>query len=162
MEFVERYVYISKDSVIQSPSVNEVIVAIENPGGRVPYALCEVVSAIVTATTDFQGCVIYNSTPSPNFSSKENRGTVMAILNNNYAQGAANIHYDLVGQGSKIILFGNSNNLTISLRQGNGTIIDLSNAGPVAAFNILLKLSYPKPDQIQNTYRSEVPLPSKV
>lgn len=162
MEFVDRYVYLNSASVVEEVSTNQVTVAIDNPGGRVPYALCEVVSGMVSALVDFEGIVVYNTTPSPNFSSQENKGTVMALLGNSYGQGAANIHYELIGQGTKLILFGNSNKLTISLREGNGDDIDLSNAGPIESFNILLKLSYPKPNEIQNTYRTEVPLPSKV
>ena len=162
MEFVDRYVYISKSSQVETINANQVVVDVGDYGGRVPYALCEVVSAVVAANVDFQNVVVYNTTPSPNFSSKENKGTVMALLSNAYNQGAGNIHYELTGQGTKLILFGNSNNLTISLRQGNGDDIDLSNAGPIQSYNILLKLSYPKPNEIQNTYRAEVHLPSKV
>jgi hypothetical protein len=156
MDFVERYVYLDKfTATVTSP--NTFSVNLNNPGGRTPYTLIEIVSCILSNSTDVDGIVVFMDTPTPNFTSSGNTGTVLALLNVTYSQGASNIHYELQGSGTKAVLYGSVNNIKLNLRSITGADVLVDS---IESFGILIKCSYPKVDEI--TYRSQVPLPSRV
>jgi len=156
MEFVERYVY--ADKVSATVYGNHIKVNLNGTGGRVPYALVEVVSIIISDDVDHQGIVLSMEEDVPNFNSTRNKGTVLALVGLDALQGA-NYHYSLVGQGTKALTYGSLENVVLTITNTAGGSIVVSSLDSIS---ILFKCSYPRPDEIQDTFRTQIPLPSRV
>ena len=156
MEFVERYVY--ADKVSATVYGNHIKVNLNGTGGRVPYALIEVVSIVISDDVDHQGIVLSMEEDVPNFNSTRNKGTVLALVGLDALQGA-NYHYSLVGQGTKALTYGSLENVVLTITNTAGGSIVVNSLDSIS---ILFKCSYPKPDEIQDTFRTQIPLPSRV
>jgi len=156
MEFVERYVY--ADKVSATVYGNHIKVNLNGTGGRVPYALVEVVSIIISDDVDHQGIVLSMEEDVPNFNSTRNKGTVLALVGLDALQGA-NYHYSLVGQGTKALTYGSLENVVLTITNTAGGSIVVNSLDSIS---ILFKCSYPRPDEIQDTFRTQIPLPSRV
>ena len=156
MEFVERYVY--ADKISATVYGNHIKVNLNGTGGRVPYALVEVVSIIISDDVDHQGIVLSMEEDVPNFNSTRNKGTVLALVGLDALQGA-NYHYSLVGQGTKALTYGSLESIVLTVTNTAGGSIVVSSLDSIS---ILFKCSYPKPDEIQDTFRTQIALPSRV
>jgi len=156
MEFVERYVY--ADKVSATVYGNHMKINLNGTGGRVPYALIEVVSIIISDDVDHQGIILSMEEDVPNFNSTRNKGTVMALVGLDSLQGA-NYHYSLVGQGTKALTYGSLENVVLTVTNTAGAAIVVNSLDSIS---ILFKCSYPKPNEIQDTFRQQIPLPSRV
>jgi hypothetical protein len=133
-------------------------VNLNGTGGRVPYALIEVVSIVISDDVDHQGIVLSMEEDVPNFNSTRNKGTVLALVGLDALQGA-NYHYSLVGQGTKALTYGSLENviLTVTNTAAGSVVIN-----SLDAISILFKISYPRPNEIQDTFSTQIPLPSRV
>ena len=156
MEFVERYVY--ADKVSATVYGNHIKINLNGTGGRVPYALIEVVSIVISDDVDHQGIVLSMEEDVPNFNSTRNKGTVLALVGLDALQGA-NYHYSLVGQGTKALTYGSLENVVLTITNTAGGSIVVNSLDSIS---ILFKCSYPRPDEIQDTFRTQIPLPSRV
>ena len=156
MEFVDRYVYADKVSATVYGS--HMKVNLNGTGGRVPYALIEVVSIVISDDVDHQGIVLSMEEDVPNFNSTRNKGTVLALVGLDALQGA-NYHYSLVGQGTKALTYGSLENVVLTVTNtAAGSVVINS----LDAISILFKISYPRPNEIQDTFSTQIPLPSRV
>ena len=156
MEFVERYVY--ADKVSATVYGNHIKINLNGTSGRVPYALIEVVSIVISDDVDHQGIVLSMEEDVPNFNSTRNKGTVLALVGLDALQGA-NYHYSLVGQGTKALTYGSLENVVLTITNTAGGSIVVNSLDSIS---ILFKCSYPRPDEIQDTFRTQIPLPSRV
>ena len=156
MEFTDRYVYVDKASATVYGS--HMKINLNGTGGRVPYALVEVISVVISDDVDHQGIVISMDENAPNFNSSRNKGTVLAIAGLDALQGA-NFHYSLVGQGTKALMYGQLEDVVLTVTNTAAASIVVNS---LDAISILFKISYPRPNEIQDTFRTQIPLPSRV
>ena len=156
MEFVERYVY--ADKVSATVYGNHLKLNLNGTSGRVPYALIEIVSIIVSDDTDHQGIILSMEEDVPNFNSTRNKGTVLALVGLDALQGS-NYHYSLVGQGTRALTYGSLESVVLTVTNAAGAAIVVNSLDSIS---ILFKCSYPRPNEIQDTFRSQIPLPSRV
>ncbi len=156
MEFVDRYVY--ADKVSATVYGNNIKVNLNGTGGRVPYALIEVVSIVISDDVDHQGIILSMDEDVPNFNSTRNKGTVLALVGLDALQGA-NYHYSLVGQGTKALTYGSLENVVLTVTNTSATPVVVNS---LDAISILFKISYPRPNEIQDTFSTQIPLPSRV
>jgi hypothetical protein len=157
MEYTDRYVYVDKfTSVIIG---NTLIANLDNPGGRTPYCLVEVISCIASNTTEYEGIIVTTTNLASNFFSSRNRGTVLCINGKVLSQGGTNHHYNLIGAGTKAVLYGSLRQVVLTFTRSNGDDILIDDLDTLA---ILIKCSYPRQDEITNTFSKQIPLPSRV
>ena len=156
MEFVDRYVYVDKASATVYGS--HMKINLNGTGGRVPYALVEVISVVISDDVDHQGIVVSMEENAPNFNSSRNKGTVLALAGLDALQGA-NYHYALVGQGTKALMYGQLENVVLTVTNTAAASIVVNS---LDAISILFKVSYPRPNEITNTFSEQIPLPSRV
>jgi len=156
MEFVDRYVYVDKASATVYGS--HMKINLNGTGGRVPYALVEVISVVISDDVDHQGIVVSMEENAPNFNSSRNKGTVLALAGLDALQGA-NYHYALVGQGTKALMYGQLENVVLTVTNTAAASIVVNS---LDAISILFKVSYPRPNEITNTFSTQIPLPSRV
>lgn len=156
MEFTDRYVYV--DKVSATVYGNHMKINLNGTGGRVPYALVEVISVVISDDVDHQGIVISMDDNAPNFNSSRNKGTVLAIAGLDALQGA-NYHYALVGQGTKALMYGQLEDVVLTVTNAAAASIVVNS---LDAISILFKISYPRPNEIQDTFSTQIPLPSRV
>lgn len=156
MDFTDRYVY--ADKVSATVYGNHIKVNLNGTGGRVPYALIEVISIVISDDVDHQGIVLSMEEDVPNFNSTRNKGTVLALVGLDALQGA-NYHYSLIGQGTKALTYGTLDNVVLSVTNTAGAAVAITSLDSIS---ILFKCSYPRPNEIQDTFRSQIPLPGRV
>lgn len=156
MEFTDRYVYV--DKVSANVYGSHMKINLNGTGGRVPYALVEIISVVISDDVDHQGIVISMEEDATNFNSSRNKGTVLAIAGLDALQGA-NFHYGLVGQGTKALMYGQLENVVLTVTNTAAASIVVNS---LDAISILFKVSYPRPNEIQDTFRTQIPLPSRV
>ena len=98
------------------------------------------------------------SIPASNYSSDDNKGTALGMFNfvNKEAGDFGYVYTPMESPSYNIGV----NNIFIELNfyGTNGTLFD----SDLEDINLLLKLSFPKPDKLKMDYRSRVPLPSRL
>ena len=157
MEFVDRYVFVDKAS--STIYGNHVKINLNGTGGRVPYSLVEVISTIMQDDADHSGIIVSAEDDAPNFNSSRNIGTVLALVGQTLAQGNNSRHYSLTGLGTRALLYGSLENVVLAITNTAGNPIQVSS---INNFGMLFKISHPKPNQIQDSFSQQIPLPSRV
>jgi hypothetical protein len=165
MEYTDQYVYLNYKAT--DPVVSSLNVVLNYSTDRVPYALVEVISAtlridgIVAPQDTF---ILRTKEIAQNYLGSDNKGTVLGLIVYNSAlSGAPATHtsYTLVGFGTRV-MFANPRNLTLFFTNQAGDVVNIGGdvVSTINAYNILLKVSYPKVGEIPPAYRSQIPLSS--
>jgi hypothetical protein len=168
MEYTDQYVYLNYKSA--NPIVSSLNVVLNFSTDRVPYALVEVISAtlridgIVAPQDTF---ILKTKEIAQNYLGSDNNGTALGLIVYNSvlptptAPLTAHTSYSLVGFGARV-MFANPRNLTLFFTNQAGDVVNFGGDVPstINAYNIILKVSYPKVGEIPPVYRLQIPLPS--
>ena len=157
MEFTDRYVFV--DKVTSTVYGNHIKINLNGTGGRVPYSLVEVVSTIMQDDADHSGIIVSVEDDAPNFNSSRNKGTVLALVGLDTLLGANDHHYSLSGLGTRALLYGSLENVVLTITNTAGNPIQV---GSINNFSLLFKISYPRPNEITDSFSQQIPLPSRV
>jgi len=98
--------------------------------------------------------------PASNYSSDDNKGTALGhfmFLNKNASINVFAYLYQPMESPSYNIGV-NNNFIELNFYGADGTLFD----SDIDNVNLLFKLSFPKPDELEMDYRSRVPLPSRL
>ena len=156
MQFTDRYVFV--DKATSTVYGNHIKMNLNGTGGRVPYSLVEVISTIMHDDVEHSGIIVSVEDDAPNFSSSRNKGTVLALVGLDSLQGAK-FHYALSGLGTRALLYGSLENVVLTVTNIAGAPVQV---GSIDNFSLLFKISYPRPNEIQDTFSQQIPLPSRV
>jgi hypothetical protein len=166
MEYTDHYVYLNYKAA--DPIVSSSKVILNFSTDRAPYALVEVISATlrIEGIIAPQDTFILRTTEiAQNYLGSDNKGTVLGLIVYNSALSGTDLDppdhtsYTLVGFGTRV-MFANPRNLTLYFTNQAGDVVNIGGAvdATINAYNILLKVSYPKVGEIPPLYRSQIPL----
>ena len=98
--------------------------------------------------------------PASNYSSDDNKGTTLGLISFMNKNTSTNeFGYGYLPMESPSYNIGVNNTfIELNFYGADGTLFD----SDIDNVNLLFKLSFPKPDELEMDYRSRVPLPSRL
>ena len=152
----DHYIFVNKQSLIGG------VIRFKfpyNDMSRVPNMSIKLIQGTVAMSSHLpDGLICKMSIPAGNYSSDDNKGTTLGLFSfiNKESANFAYVYNPMESPSYNI----GANNTFIELNfYGTmGTLFD----SVVEDINLLFKLSFPKPDELEMDYRSRVPLPSRL
>lgn len=159
-EYTDQYVYLNLDETVSAaaPSRSSYNLVLNNTPDRVPYALVEVMCLSVrTGTNTNNHFTLKVQEIGQNYLGQDNIGTALAVAPYNSSIAAGHFVYTMINSPAKI-MFSNPRTLTFFLEDAAGEKREIGDAFNVESYTVLLKVSYPKVDEVPFAYRTQIPL----
>jgi hypothetical protein len=142
--------------LLTTPSITNDIVKFNFPFNnmeRIPNYNLELISGTITTSGTHAGADLRMLNSVFNYSSNDNKGVSLGL----FIEGKNHVLDYTQSSNARYTINGNINILEFN-------VVDITNAPITNIINVklLLKLSFPKPDELSIDYRSRVPLPSNL
>jgi len=154
----DHYIYVNKQSLIGG------VIRFKfpyNDMSRVPNMSIKLIQGTCALTDHYPDGIICKMTvPASNYSSDDNKGTALGhfmFLNKSSTLNVFAYLYQPMESPSYNIGVNNTF-IELNFYGADGTLFD----SDIDNVNLLFKLSFPKPDELEMDYRSRVPLPSRL
>lgn len=127
---------------------------------RVPYISVEILTGnLRTTLLAIDTFTLKVDEGAMNYYSDDRKGTTLGVLTFNSVIGADHCFTTNGSVSPKVVFGGQTRFLTIYLENGEGIKQPLASIDP---FSLLIKATYPRVNSIEEAYRTQVPLPSRV
>ena len=154
----DHYIFVNKQSLIGG------VIRFKFPCkdmSRIPNMSIKLIQGICKLNTyQVDGLICKMSITASNYSSDDNKGTTLGHLK--YDKGSAGTNtYAYLYQPMESPTYNigaNNTFIELSFYGTNGTSFD----SDVEDINLIFRLSFPKPDELEMDYRSRIPLPSRL
>lgn len=142
--------------LLTTPSITNDIVKFNFPFNnmeRIPNYGLELISGSIKANASHDGIDLRMLNTVFNYSSNDNKGVSLGL----FIEGSTHVFDYTQSVNAVYTINGNMNTLEFN-------IVDITNAPITNISNVklLLKLTFPKPEELQLDYRARVPLPSNL
>ena len=154
----DHYIFVNKQSLIGG------VIRFKfpyNDMSRVPNMSIKLIQGTCSMTDHHpDGIICKMLVPASNYSSDDNKGTTLGLLSFLSKNAGTNEYgYGCISPESPSYNIGVNNTfIELNLYGADGTLFD----SDIDNLNLLFKLSFPKPDELEMDYRSRVPLPSRL
>ena len=153
----DRYVFVSKATAVVAADNLSAKIDLGPIMERVPYTMVEIVSAsLLTATVTEDVYVFKTQEIAMNGYTASNSGSVLGVLTNviiDITTAPDKQAYVLNGVGAKLVFGGQTRFLNLVVQTGAGVVKSLADVAP---FTMIIKCSYPRVNEIQEQYRSQM------
>jgi hypothetical protein len=153
----DRYVFVSKATAVVAADNLSAKIDLGPIMERVPYTMVEIVSAsLLTATLTEDVYVFKTQEIAMNGYTASNSGSVLGVLTNviiDITTAPDKQAYVLNGVGAKLVFGGQTRFLNLVVQTGAGVVKSLADVAP---FTMIIKCSYPRVNEIQEQYRSQM------